>query len=164
MTQGAPCRLAEFRIDLPLLRERRPDIPLLAQHFMADITGNEPQFTGSFMEALLRHPWPMNVRELRSVIQRLVVMGDESEALRATNLPSPNQPESGGPRHETRELESDARRLSRYRGAPSLGELKEALAELGGNVAEIARKYYTSRSQVYRWLKKYDLSPEDFRD
>jgi two-component system response regulator HydG len=71
-------RLAVIPIQLPPLRERREDIPLLAEHFLrqaAAITGKEVRvFAPETMAALLRHPWPGNVRELENVVQRAVAL------------------------------------------------------------------------------------------
>jgi len=71
-------RLVVIPIQLPPLRERREDIPLLAEHFLrqaAAITGKEVRvFAPETMAALLRHPWPGNVRELENVVQRAVAL------------------------------------------------------------------------------------------
>ncbi len=66
---------------LPPLRERREDIPLLANHFAARMIlelGREgiPEFTDETMQTLLEHPWPGNVRELKNVVERAVYLSD----------------------------------------------------------------------------------------
>ena len=76
-------RLAVIPIQLPPLRERREDIPLLAEHFLrrAIAASGKPihGFTPEAMSALLRHPWPGNVRELENVVARAVTLtaGDQ---------------------------------------------------------------------------------------
>jgi two-component system response regulator AtoC len=70
-------RLNVFPIDLPPLRERREDLPLLVQHFLQDIGQKEGSFkraTPAALERLARYRWPGNVRELRNVLQRAYVM------------------------------------------------------------------------------------------
>lgn len=72
-------RLNVFPIDLPPLRERLGDVPLLARHFLRGIClseGVEKQFSAQALEQLSRHAWPGNVRELRNVVQRAYVMAD----------------------------------------------------------------------------------------
>jgi len=71
-------RLNVFPIDLPALRERAEDIPLLVQHFVASHARNLGRHIASIpddvMETLVRHPWPGNVRELQHVLQRAVIL------------------------------------------------------------------------------------------
>lgn len=70
-------RLNVFPLELPPLRARLEDVPLLARHFLAAISAQEGQtrrFTASALARLGRHPWPGNVRELRNAVQRAYVM------------------------------------------------------------------------------------------
>jgi len=65
-------RIHIIPIQLPPLRERKEDIPLLIEHFMKQAGGenNQPPITGEMLEAMVRHNWPGNVRELQNVLQR----------------------------------------------------------------------------------------------
>lgn len=70
-------RLNVFPIDLPPLRERLCDVPLLAEHFLQAISESEgaaKRFCPSAVQRLMEYPWPGNVRELRNVVQRAYVM------------------------------------------------------------------------------------------
>jgi transcriptional regulator with GAF, ATPase, and Fis domain len=70
-------RLSVFPIELPPLRERIEDIPLLARHFIERLTGNTGIILSPETEAkLAAHRWPGNVRELRNVIERAFVLAD----------------------------------------------------------------------------------------
>ncbi len=72
-------RLNVFPIELPPLRERREDVPLLAEHFLAGVCqreGHSRRFTPKALQALQAYRWPGNVRELRNVVQRVYVMAD----------------------------------------------------------------------------------------
>jgi DNA-binding NtrC family response regulator len=73
-------RLCVFPIAIPALRERREDIPLLAQQFLADLAaanGKEKWLHGSAIEAMTAYSWPGNVRQLRNVIQQAYVIADD---------------------------------------------------------------------------------------
>ncbi|CAB5712404.1 Regulatory protein luxO [Delftia tsuruhatensis] len=72
-------RLNVFPIELPPLRARLSDVPLLAAHFLREIVrreGQHRQFSAAALEQLSRHGWPGNVRELRNAVQRAYVMAD----------------------------------------------------------------------------------------
>ncbi len=73
-------RLAVILIRVPALKERLTDIPLLTNHFTAVLTkeqGLEPKtFSSEALERLLDYPWTGNVRELRNVVERLIILGD----------------------------------------------------------------------------------------
>ena len=82
-------RLNIFPIELPPLRERAADIPLLAEHFLSAISEQEGvtrRFTPSALAALSAYPWPGNVRELRNAVQRAYVM-EPGELIDETWLP-----------------------------------------------------------------------------
>jgi DNA-binding NtrC family response regulator len=74
-------RLRQVRIDMPPLRRRRQDIPLLAARFLRELAGRErstaPRFTRSSMALLSALPWPGNGRELRAVVETLVRLADK---------------------------------------------------------------------------------------
>jgi two-component system, NtrC family, response regulator AtoC len=97
-------RLNVFPIELPPLRERREDIPLLAAHFLQDIGRCEGTFkraSPAAIEQLARYRWPGNVRELRNVLQRAYVMapgpeiGDELVPRDAVATDSVRRPPAG---------------------------------------------------------------------
>jgi DNA-binding NtrC family response regulator len=83
-------RLNIFPIELPPLRDRAADIPLLANHFLAAISEQEGvvrRFTPAALAALMEYPWLGNVRELRNAVQRAYVMA-QGEVIDDTWLPS----------------------------------------------------------------------------
>jgi formate hydrogenlyase transcriptional activator len=87
-------RLSVFPIELPPLRDRSEDIPLLVQHFATDYAARmRKQITAiseEFMEALVRHSWPGNIRELQNFIERSVILSN-SAVLRGS-LPELTRP------------------------------------------------------------------------
>jgi len=84
-------RLSVVTIELPPLRERREDIPLLLQHFLRKHCERYqlaiPSLTDDATDLLTRYTWPGNVRELENAIERLVVLG-KSDVIRTEDLPS----------------------------------------------------------------------------
>ena len=73
-------RLNVFPIEVPPLRDRLSDVPLLAEHFLAAISvqeGRVKRFNAAALDRLCTHPWPGNVRELRNIVQRAYVMAAE---------------------------------------------------------------------------------------
>ena len=90
-------RLNVFPIDLPPLRERLDDVPLLANRFLRLIgeqEGKEKSFSPEALERLTAYAWPGNVRELRNAVQRAYVM-TSGEAIGAQWLPSASEPPVG---------------------------------------------------------------------
>ena len=80
-----------IRLCIPPLRERKDDIPLLFDHFL-DMYARQhnmprPEITSGAMDVLMAHRWPGNIREMKNVIERLVLKGS-SQAIRAADLPS----------------------------------------------------------------------------
>ena len=73
-------RLSVFELTLPPLRERIADIPMLAEHFVAELApeAGPRRLTAAAMVALGAYPWPGNVRELRNVVRRAVVMTSDT--------------------------------------------------------------------------------------
>lgn len=91
-------RLNVFPIELPPLRDRLSDVPLLARHFLGAIgakEGQHKQFTAAAMERLCRYRWPGNVRELRNAVQRAYVMAT-GELITDQWLPAPDLPPAPG--------------------------------------------------------------------
>jgi two-component system response regulator AtoC len=106
-------RLNVIHIVVPPLRDRREDIPLLAQHFLARFNqANDsaiPEIAGAAMKALTEYSWPGNVRELENVIERLVV-NVRLRTVELTDLPSEirvHDPVATRPKRERRRTVSD---------------------------------------------------------
>jgi len=83
-------RLNVITIDVPPLRERLDDVPLLAEHFLARLKGQANRritgFAPDTIAAMTRYSWPGNVRELRNAVERAIVLGDHDQIL-ASDLP-----------------------------------------------------------------------------
>lgn len=83
-------RLNVLEIKIPPLRERRDDIPILANHFLKELTGSTSKKTKGFdqeaMKTLISYEWPGNARELRNVIERAVILS-EGDIITESDLP-----------------------------------------------------------------------------
>lgn len=131
-------RLNVIPLVLPPLRQRRDDIPVLAQHFLDEIAGRENigarKFRDKALAALAQYDWPGNVRELRHVVERAAVMSN-SHYIEPEHLGL--QPSRG-------------RSLTRIK----TDEIKRVVDECAGNVSEAAKKLGISRATLYRKLKR----------
>ena len=155
-------RLNVITLQLPPLRERQEDIPLLATHFLRKYntrTGKSLQgFRPEVMEILESHAWPGNVRELENVVERAVVLGRGSE-IEIGDLPE-NMRESSAPRRAAgRSLAGLSYRKAK---AIALAEfdrryLRELLAGTAGNLSRAAKQAGMDRSNFRRILKKAGL-------
>jgi DNA-binding NtrC family response regulator len=144
-------RLNTVEIRLPPLRDRRDDIPLLAEHFLAqeklrydrEIEG----FSRPAMDALMAHPWPGNVRELRHAVERSILMA-RGRLIEPSDL-GLRRREEGATALEELTLE-DAERLM----------IEKALERHQGNVSKAAESLGLSRSALYRRLQRLELEEE----
>jgi DNA-binding NtrC family response regulator len=144
-------RLNTVEIRLPPLRDRREDIPLLAEHFLKQHRERYRRpimgFTPDALHTLRQHQWPGNVRELDHVIERAVLMSSDS-LVTPFDLALESTPDARlSARLEEMSLE-DAERLL----------IKKALARFEGNANRAAEALGLSRSALYRRLQKYGLS------
>jgi DNA-binding NtrC family response regulator len=141
-------RLNTVEIHVPPLRQRREDIPALAQlflgihgqHYRKAPRGLEP----AAMQALLSYSWPGNVRELDHAIERAVLMA-AGETIGVADLVLKTPRESAG-RLEEMSLEEVEGYL-----------IKRTLARFGGNVSRAAESLGLSRSALYRRLERFSL-------
>lgn len=158
-------RLHVVPVTLPPLRERRDDIPLLVEHFVAKlrartrsaVTAVEP----GAMSRLQKYRWPGNIRELENVVERALVLAD-GEVLREEHLPllpervgsgatggfaAPSLPASGG-------LE-----LNRVLDRIEEDLVREALQQAGGVKAAAARLLSIKKSALHYKINKYGIEP-----
>jgi DNA-binding NtrC family response regulator len=162
-------RLNVIRIELPPLRERTEDIPLLATHFVqkhGPCTGMAcAEIATDAMQALLRHNWPGNVRELENAIKAALAMA-EGTVIRRDDLP-----ESVAPR--TQEVHRSGSLVDIERPLPELTStligrveseyFSRLLSVYKGNVAKTARHSGLSRRSVTQKLQRYGLDRATFK-
>src|SRR5438094_2882142 len=151
-------RLNVIPIEVPPLRAKKDDIPVLVDHFIAQFCAeNGKRAKALSSEALgyfLAYDWPGNVRELRNMVERLVIMAP-GDVITAEDLPVPLRPkEAAAPAGEARDRSlKDAR--DNFERAYILVELRAN----DGNVTRTAERLGIERSHLYRKLKAYNINP-----
>ena len=154
-------RLFGATITLPPLRERRGDLGLLIARLLAGVDGGAAvRFTPAAAYALLRHDWPLNVRELERTLAAAVVRAGGA-MIDLAHLPSAITAESAdaGPA----ELAESTAELPGADDAPLRATLVDALTRHGGNVTAVARELGKHREQVHRWARRFGLDLAGFR-
>ena len=162
-------RLNEFTIQVPPLRERLEDILYLAKRFM-DLTNVELQknvkgFTQPAVDLLLASNWPGNVRQLRSVIRRAVLLADDMITEQQLGM------ESVSPKREIQQMECDQEADGLPQGYLPLKEFKRrkiiamertiltrVLQETGGNKAKAARLLHIDYKTMHSKVRQYGIS------
>ncbi|WP_422929872.1 sigma-54-dependent transcriptional regulator [Singulisphaera sp. PoT] len=163
-------RLNVIRIDLPPLRDRAEDVPLLAMHFIEKFkpmsTPPVTEIDPDAMQALIDHTWPGHIRELENAIKAAVAMAEGSvihrDALPATVAP------------RARKAATSSTLIDIERPLPDLttdliGRVERdyftrLLAQYKGNVARCAKHSGLSRRSVTQKLQKYELDRTRFKD
>ncbi|MEK7363314.1 MAG: sigma-54 dependent transcriptional regulator [candidate division NC10 bacterium] len=151
-------RLNVIPVEVPPLRQRKEDIPLLVEHFIRVFSlenGKRPKTVS--VEALayfLVYDWPGNVRELRNLVERLVIMTPR-EVIRPEDLPPPVRPKEAG-------LPGDQIKERTLKEAREAFERAYILAELRAqdwNMTRTSERLGIERSHLYRKLKTYRITP-----
>jgi two-component system nitrogen regulation response regulator NtrX len=152
-------RLNVIPIRTPPLRERRDDIAVLSQHFVAlfaqEHNYHQKKFTPAALKALSDAQWRGNVRELRNMIERLVIMVP-TDAIDITDLPSEFF-------RTPTDIISTAMRLStlqEFKDEAEKAFIVAKLREHGWNVSKTAEAIDTPRSNLYKKIEQYDIKRE----
>ncbi len=169
-------RLSVFQIHIPPLRERREDIPVLAEHFLKQARmpgGCDTRLAADVLEQLRSRPWAGNVRELRNAIERAAIVA-RGQPIRPEHLPGPSVIEAATSQAAPRDLEAQlaawAQRALRqpsettgttlYERFLELTEppiLRTLLEECGGNRAAAAQILGIHRATLRQKLRKYGI-------
>ncbi len=150
-------RLNVFTIQMPPLRERREDIPLLAAHFLkknAEVLGKRIRgFDDQVIDLFMAYPWYGNVRELENVIERSCIMS-EGESITAENIPDSIRAEKGARPPAAEDLS-----IRRAQASLEVDLIKRALKETGGNKTRAAQFLEISLRALMYKLKEYGIEP-----
>ena len=150
-------RIHVIPVVLPSLKERKEDIPLLANHFLEKYTREMDKpirgFTAGALKKMLAYDWPGNVRELENTIECAVAMSDQPQIEAEVILRNPRETS----------LDDD---LQPFRAAKEAFErryLVQLLELTAGNISQAAKLAGKYRADLYALLKKYELDPTDYR-
>ena len=136
-------RINLFPITLPPLRERPEDIPQLVEHFLSQAGCAEQQVPLEVMDLLLSYGWPGNIRELRNVMERAMLLARRGKFMLAHFPGLGGGPASGGPGQKKPQGLKDIEK--EY--------LQTLIAESGGDMKKVAEALDVSRATLYRKLK-----------
>jgi two-component system nitrogen regulation response regulator NtrX len=154
-------RLNVVPIHVPPIRERREDIPMLAQYFAATLSAREgiqPRtFTADALERLSSLDWPGNVRELRNTVERLLILAPDAQisARDIDRLAGQRALDDAGLATLTQ-----CRTFEEFKDAAERAFLLNKLREFDWNVSETARAVEMPRSNLYKKIERYSLSRE----
>ena len=154
-------RLSVVPVAIPPLRERREDIPVLAEHFMATISREYGRrmrrLTPEALARLQAYDWPGNVRELRNAVERLIIMGhDDRVTAEEVAFLGDGHPQGAlrGPAAEAAGL-----RLSEARDAFERDFILRTLARAQGNMSRTAELLGLERSNLYKKMRAFGILP-----
>jgi two-component system, NtrC family, response regulator AtoC len=166
-------RLNGFTLSIPPLRERRDEIQVLSEYFMrkgAKRYGRDPlPFSKNLLEALMSHNWPGNLRELENVVNRYLVLGDETSILDelmpseaegrfSGAVASEGNSSSNGNGGSGAGLKALVRNL---KGEAESTAIAQVLEGVGWNRKAAANDLQISYKALLYKIKQYDLSPQD---
>jgi two-component system nitrogen regulation response regulator NtrX len=150
-------RLNVIPFFVPPLRDRREDIPLLADHFLREFTtayGRKPkELTPEAYQVLAEHHWPGNVRELKNLIERIVILNPQVRVdARHIPLQTRRQPDRPLDRFGS---------LQEVREAAEREYILKKLEDTNGNVTRTAELLGLERSNLYRKMKTLGIGPKE---
>ncbi len=155
-------RLHVIPLHVPPLRDRKEDIPFLAERFLQDFAAKEGQqlktLTDGALEQLMAHDWPGNVRELKNIIERLIILTPSNE-IKADDIPELNvkteqsavTPESSTVSDSLRDARLDFERQF----------IIKKLEEYDGNISKTAEAIGLERSNLHKKLKSLKVVTKD---
>jgi transcriptional regulator with PAS, ATPase and Fis domain len=143
-------RLQVFEITLPPLRDRIDDIPLLAEHFLTEFSGNAGYPSARLSEdarnALMAHAWPGNIRELRNVLESAMILSEEG-VIERRHLALPASAVATPSPHDL--------------GAMERQKIESVLRQTGWNKSKSAKLLGVTRMQLYVRLRRYGIENHD---
>jgi two-component system, NtrC family, nitrogen regulation response regulator NtrX len=152
-------RLNVIPFSVPPLREHKEDIPLLARHFLKELSaqyGRRPrEITDDAIETLMRYSWPGNVRELRNVIERIVIMNPTASKLDRKHLPPLVY------RDGSRRTGGEFMTLHQARAAYERDYILKKLDDNHGNISRAAEALGLERSHLYRKMKALGIAVKE---
>lgn len=159
-------RLAVVQIESPPLRSRLEDIPLLANHFSQQIRVEnglaEKRLTSEVVLALQSYIWPGNIRELRNVMERLMILGGPQIGLE--DLPADIRSRSKGqtPSQSMANVTFQPQNWEEFKQSSERNYLIAVLKHCQANISEAARILQVERSTIHKWLKSHQIEKQHY--
>ncbi|MCM1451088.1 MAG: sigma-54 dependent transcriptional regulator [Clostridium sp.] len=151
-------RINLITLRLPALRERPGDIPLLVRHFIRQASlhsGSVPEISPDAMEYLTRLPYPGNIRQLKNIVDRAVLVGgprlEKEDFAPSADMPSACSPTPAGDHADTHSAPTPPLRSLEQ------AAIQNALDKCGGNLSQAARMLKITRQALYRRMEKYGM-------
>ena len=166
-------RLSVINVTLPALRERKDELPLLFDYFIdeaAEKLNRSPiRFSRRLRTFLHKYDYPGNIRELRNLIYRITCLADATADFE--HLPEAMRPKLSGQiideKSDAEPFNLDTANLGEIKRAASdeaeKAFLEQALQQVSGRVADLARKINMNRSHLQTVLKKHGIRSKDYR-
>jgi two-component system NtrC family response regulator len=145
-------RISVIPILLPPLRERKDDIPLLVQHFMAKHGGKDCKMLSEVLDILNRYDWPGNVRELENIIERAIVLKKEDNVINPEDIPDHIKIKQLRSQMSL-EIPDEGVKLEEVEKALIINALNKA----GQNQTRAAELLNISRQTLIYRMQKYDI-------
>ena len=158
-------RLNVIPIEIPPLRERREDIPLLVQHFLDAMNkekgkGGESTLSGAALDRVCEHAWPGNVRELENLIERLVILRGGGE-IQVDELPPAFKQKPATPRPDAPRIPSGGLAFNEVVDSFEADLILQALEQTHWNKNRAAQLLGLNRTTLIEKIKKKRLSADD---
>lgn len=139
-------RVAQAVVDLPPLRDRIEDLPILVRRFLKTGPSKPAHLSETLVEELMLHPWRLNVRELRSLVELLPLDNPDPAAPMCLGAITRARMDSYGELQKTQDQDPvDGARL------------KGLLSKHRGNISRVAASLGVHRYQIYRWMERFDI-------
>lgn len=152
-------RLNVLTLEVPPLRERKEDIPVLVDKFLVEFykeTGIYRKVSKNVMKRLYKHDWPGNVRELRNVIERMAVNAED------INITIADIPKYILKKSLDKEYLNKQTGLKKILGTIEKDLIIEILKDTKGNKTEAAEKLKIQRTTLYRKMEEYNITEKDY--
>ncbi|MCF8054732.1 MAG: sigma 54-interacting transcriptional regulator [Deltaproteobacteria bacterium] len=150
-------RLNVMQLEMPPLRKRKEDIPLLVAHFISRFNALQGKkisgITRDALAVLMAHDWQGNIRELENVIERAFILASDGE-IDVVNMPMEIREHMDIKRKEASEVAGDIR-VARKQAEAML--IRKTLEAHKGNRAATARALNIHKTTLFRWMKKLDI-------
>jgi len=157
-------RLNVIALELPPLRERMDDVPLLTEHFLqkyrSDSPDNTPRISEEALERLMGYDWPGNVRELENTVHRAIILARGSvitpQHIVFTGAPGRRGPESD---EEISDKVAAGTPLKDIVAQVEREAIEAALQQTGGNRSQAAKRLGINRGMLYAKMREHEMAP-----